>query len=245
MAGLGRRGTHDRAPWRTAPARSRHGGRLRRRGRRHLRAANEFGVPSGLKAGERAAEVRWTLWCGVIAGPVLIVMLLMQWLWREDYDLGTDPISSLSLGPCGWVQILTFTVVGLLVGLFGFGARRIHREYRALDRMLRFAGALLIVTGAGLVGEGVFVVDPVGWHCALHDLSTGVAMMAALLAVAAWAAVRRRAKQRVRAVPGALTVAVCTALALSPQAETIALRQPVVIVLTAAWLTRHARRLLL
>lgn len=210
-----------------------------------MRAANEFGVPSGLKAGERAAEVRWTLWCGVIAGPVLIVMLLMQWLWREDYDLGTDPISSLSLGPCGWVQILTFTVVGLLVGLFGFGARRIHREYRALDRMLRFAGALLIVTGAGLVGVGVFVVDPFAWHGTLHDISTGVAINAALLAVAALAAVWWRTKQRARAVHGALTVVVCTPLALSPHAETIALRHTVVIMLIAAWLTTTALLLLL
>lgn len=189
---------------------------------------------------EQTPTVRWTLWCGMAAGPVLTVLLFAQGLWREDYELGADPISSLSLGPYGWVQILNFTVVGVLVGIFGFGVHRLHRAWCTLGRLFRFAGALLIIAGAGLVGVGVFVVDPSAWHGTLHDLATGLAINAALFAITPLAVVWWRAGRRGRAVHGALTALVCAPLGWCPQAATIALRHTIVVVLIAVWLTTTA-----
>jgi len=180
------------------------------------------------------------VWCGVVAGPVLVLVLLWQGLWRGDYASGRDPISSLGLGPAGWVQILAFVVVGLLVVIFGLGVRRLRER----DPALGATGLLLVVVGAGLVGVGVFVVDPVAWHGRLHDISTGVAINAALLAVVVHGVTRWRAGRRGRAVHGAATAVACAALGWPADPDTIALRHTVIVLVLAIWLTTTAAGLL-
>ncbi len=180
------------------------------------------------------------LGCGAAAGPVLVLALLLQALWREDYDLGTDPISSLGLGPHGWVHVVTFVLVGGLVAALGVGTLRLDRR----GRLVRVAGALLVVMAAGLVGVGVFVVDPVAWHGRLHDVSTGVAINAGLLAVLAISVAWWRDGLRGRALHGLATVVVCAALGWQTDPGTTALRHTVVVVVLGAWLTMTALWLL-
>lgn len=174
-------------------------------------------------------------WAGVAAGPLLVVVLAGQAVWHPGYDVGTDPISSLALGPHGWVQIVTFVVVGLLVAGFGTG---LLSSVRAPAE--RVAGLLLVLMGAGLAGVGAFVTDPVAWRGHVHDVATGVAINAGLAAAVVLALVWWRQGHRVRAGYGAATVVVCAALGWSTNSETIALRHTAVIVVLAVWLTTTA-----
>lgn len=178
-------------------------------------------------------STRSLLLCGAAAGPLLAVVLLAQALWNPDYALVSDPISSLGLGPYGWVQITTFVVVGALVAALGVGLRR----PRGHGQPGRLAGALLVVMGVGLAGIGVFVVDPVAWHGSLHDISTGVAINSGLLAVLVQTVSWWRTGPRGRAVLGLLTALACAALGWQADPGTIALRHTGVVVVLGAWLT--------
>lgn len=179
--------------------------------------------------------VRLGRWCGVVAGPLLVAVLAGQALWNPRYDAGTDPISSLALGPYGWVQIATFVVVGLLVAVFGTAVRR-----RARGTSERLAGVLLVVMGGGLAGVGVFVTDPTAWHGMVHNLATAVAINAGLLAAAVLTLVWWREERRWAAGYGLATVLACAVLGWSTDEATIAVRHTAVVVLLAAWLTTTA-----
>jgi hypothetical protein len=75
---------------------------------------------------------------------------------REDYSALHQPVSMLSLGPGGWVQIANFVVSGLLMVACAVGLRRALRSGRG-----RTLGPLLIgVYGFGVVGAGMFSADP-------------------------------------------------------------------------------------
>ena len=175
------------------------------------------------------------LWCGVAAGPLLVAVLIGQAVWNPDYDAGSDAISSLAHGPYGWVQIVTFVVTGLLVAVFGTALRK-----SATGVGPKLAGVLLVVMGAGLIGIGIFVTDPVAWHGIAHTVATAVAINAGLGAVLTLAVVWWRAGRRAPATYGAVTVAACAVLGWSTDPDSLAARHTAVVVLLAAWLTTAA-----
>lgn len=179
--------------------------------------------------------VRLGRWSGVVAGPLLVAVLAGQALWNPRYDAGTDPISSLALGPHGWVQIATFVVVGVLIALFGAAVRRAGSG--VLERL---AGVLLLVMGAGLVGVGGFVTDPVAWHGTAHNLATALAINAGLAATAVLVVVWWRRGRPLPAAYGGATVLACAVLGWATNPATIAARHTAVVVLLAAWLTTTA-----
>jgi hypothetical protein len=91
--------------------------------------------------------------CGLVAGPLFVVAFLVQGALKgSGYDALRHPVSSLALGPNGWVQTATFLVTGLLTVAFAIGIWRSG---------LRAGGFLIGVWGVGLVGAGLFVTDPV------------------------------------------------------------------------------------
>ena len=96
------------------------------------------------------------LWCGVLAGPLYLVVGLSHALLRPGFDLTKYPLSLLSNGDWGWVQIANFVVTGLLVvaAALGWSRSRAGSEHRA-------APWLLGVYGAALIASGIFVADPV------------------------------------------------------------------------------------
>lgn len=57
---------------------------------------------------------RTLLTCGVVAGPLYIVVVVLQMLTRDGFDISRHPASMLSNGEQGWIQIATFAVSGLL-----------------------------------------------------------------------------------------------------------------------------------
>jgi len=144
--------------------------------------------------------------CGLLAGPLFVGTFLVSGAFRDGYDPLRHPVSSLALGPAGWVQVASFLVAGVLTLVFALGLRQSLKPGPGAA-----AGPILIgVWGAGLVGAGVFLTDPVSgypagtpaspdqpsWHGLLHDLVfslPGFAGFAAAIFVLAYAFARRHA----------------------------------------------------
>ena len=119
---------------------------------------------------------------GVIAGPVFLLVSLVDGATRTGYDSMSMPISLLAVGDRGWLQTLNFLVTGVLFGLFAAGV------YEALQERATpsFLGPLLIALMAfGLVLAGLFSTDPGGgfppgvtppreatMHGTLHDVAS-------------------------------------------------------------------------
>ncbi len=99
---------------------------------------------------------RGLLLAGAAAGPLYVVVGLLQALTRPGFDLTRHELSLLSNGALGWIQITNFVLSGVLVIA---GAAGMHRALRS-GRGRTWGPLLLGVYGLGLIGAGVFVADP-------------------------------------------------------------------------------------
>jgi len=160
------------------------------------------------------------LWCGAVAGPLFLGVALLEGATRPRYDAVRLPISLLSLGDRGWVQVLNFLVDGLLLLAFAVGLSR-TRSVRG--RGSTWGPRLVGLVGVGVLGAGVFVANPgdgyppgtpqpvdATLHGALHDLCSLVvfaALPAACLVLArAFRAEGEPNWARSSALTGALTL---------------------------------------
>ncbi len=118
--------------------------------------------------------------CGAVGGFGFIAVSLIAGALRPDYDSLYQPVSALSLGSSGWVQIANFILSGLLILACAVGLRRALSRGRGAT-----SGPLLVgLFGFGLIGAGVFVTDPafgyppgapmgiISWHGGLHRLTS-------------------------------------------------------------------------
>ncbi|MGN9839741.1 DUF998 domain-containing protein [Nonomuraea sp. H19] len=101
---------------------------------------------------------RSLLACGAVAGPLFIVLVLIQDYTRPGFDPRRQPLSLLSLGDLGWIQIANFVVTGLLYVAFAVGMRRMLHPGRGGTWGPLLMGAF----GTGLVIAGLFRTAP-GW----------------------------------------------------------------------------------
>ncbi|MDP9281346.1 MAG: DUF998 domain-containing protein [Chloroflexota bacterium] len=94
--------------------------------------------------------------CGVIAGPLYIIVGAIQVLIRPGFDVRYNVLSQMALGDLGWIQTANFAACGLLVigGAIGIG-----RSLNA-GRGATWAPRLIGIYGAGLVGAAIFSADP-------------------------------------------------------------------------------------
>jgi len=97
--------------------------------------------------------------CGVIAGPLFTVAWIVEGATRANYHPLQHTISSLSVGDCGWIHIVTFIVTGLLIIAFALGLRRARRHEGAA-----WGPVLIALVGIGLIGSGIFVTDPLNGY---------------------------------------------------------------------------------
>jgi hypothetical protein len=114
-------------------------------------------------AGAPGKPARWTrglLRCGQAAGPVFVAAFLLEGARREGYQPLRHPVSSLALGPRGWIQTANFTVTGTLFLAAVAGLSRAGDPAAAG----RPAQALIGAAGAGLLGSAVFPTDPVNGY---------------------------------------------------------------------------------
>ncbi|MFI7470188.1 DUF998 domain-containing protein [Nonomuraea sp. NPDC049646] len=132
-----------------------------------------------------AASTRSLLTAGAVAAPLWTVVNLAQVLTREGFDIVRHPLSQLSTGSLGWIQVADFLVVGALVIAGSYGLRRAVPG--------RWLPRLLLVNGIGMISAGIFRMDagdgfPVGtpagppatmsWHAGLHMASGSIAFIA-------------------------------------------------------------------
>lgn len=82
----------------------------------------------------RTERTRTLLTCGIVAGPVFVLVAGAQILTRDGFDLRRHAISMLSLGDLGWIQMTTFVLTGLLTVACAVGMRGALRSGRGGSR---------------------------------------------------------------------------------------------------------------
>jgi hypothetical membrane protein len=102
------------------------------------------------------AKTRGLLTCGVIAGPVFVAAAIVQILTRDGFDLRRHPLSLLSVGEHGWIQVTNFVLAGILSILFSIGMARMLTDGPGSRWGPRFCALF----GIGLVIGGIFKADP-------------------------------------------------------------------------------------
>ncbi|MGW5360147.1 DUF998 domain-containing protein [Actinopolymorpha pittospori] len=121
--------------------------------------------------------------CGVVAGPIYLVVTSAEAVTRQGFDASRHTWNVLTAGDLGWIQRSNLFLVGVLTVLFAVGVRR------ALGPGWggRWASRLLVLEGVGhnIVGA-VFPADPqpgfppgtsteTTWHGTVHLVARGSA----------------------------------------------------------------------
>ncbi len=164
-------------------------------------ASREYAAIDTQRSGN--ALTRGLLRCGVLAGPLYIVVGTIQVLTRPGFDVRFNVLSQMALGDLGWIQVANFVTSGLLVIACAIGMRRVLRSGRAAT----WGPRLIAVYGVSLIGAAIFGADPgfgfppgtpagppstMSTHGLLHFASAGVGFFALIAACIIFA--RRFAK---------------------------------------------------
>ncbi|WP_433377841.1 DUF998 domain-containing protein [Streptosporangium sp. CA-115845] len=197
-------------------------------------------------------KTRALLIAGAAAGPLFYLSAIVQMATRPGFDLRAHPISQLSTGGLGWIQMLTFALTGLGLVCLAIG----HRKIVTTGAGRGAIPVLIAIGGLGFIVAGVFPQDPAygfplgtpdgpaaatSWHAAVHMAAAIIAFTA--LALAALIALVRAI--RARRPPAAIGNGIVTLALLLPVIPDIAGIQVAVTGLFAfGWCTVVAARLL-
>src|SRR5829696_9687040 len=103
-----------------------------------------------------ATTTRAMLAAGVLAGPLFVATVTLQIFTRDGFDLRRHPISLLSVGEHGWLQVANFIVAGALSIIFSLGVARVLTDGPGS----RWGPRFFALFGVGLVIGGIFRADP-------------------------------------------------------------------------------------
>ena len=173
------------------------------------------------------ARTQVLLFCGLIAGPLFMITLLIEDFTKANFNPLRHPGSSLALGPFGWVQDVNFIVTGLLTLTFAVGLWRALRSPKGSSWGPFLVGCWAI----GLIGAGIFPTDPIlgfppgtpdsvlhpSLHGILHDLFSVPAFLCMVIACCFvfrhWFAQRKEWAWSIYCVINGVVLAVSFALA--------------------------------
>ncbi|MER6578435.1 DUF998 domain-containing protein [Nonomuraea sp. NPDC001023] len=194
---------------------------------------------------------RTLLTCGTVAGAFYIIVVLLQMLTRDGFDISRYPASMLSNGDQGWMQIANFTVSGLL---FVAGAVGLHRARGPAGWDGAWGPRLVGVFGAGMIAAACFSADPadgfppgtpvgpptsMSTEAMLHLLVSGIAFLALISACFAFgrrfAAAGRRGWAVLSMVTGGLFVAAWISIFAAQGSRAANVAFALAIALTMAW----------
>ena len=214
--------------------------------------------PAPSRAPRRPApRARALLACGALAGPIYVLVGLTEAVTRRGFDLAHDDLSLLSNGPFGWIHISLFVLTGVLVVLGALGMAQALGGLRATR-----APALLGLFGAGLIGAGAFVADPMGGfppgtapgrpaHVTLHGtghfVTAAIGFLGLLIACGLFARHFGRDGElglaRYSAVTGVLFLAAFVGIASGSTATPVVLGFWIGVIVAFAWLSVVCARL--
>jgi hypothetical protein len=117
-------------------------------------------VKTASTPGKAKTWSRALLRCGLVAGPAFVTAFLIEGGVRVGYRPLRHPVSSLALGPRGWIQTANFALTGALFLAAAAGLSRTGDP--AAGR--RPVPALVGAAGAGLIGAAIFPTDPVSGY---------------------------------------------------------------------------------
>jgi hypothetical protein len=172
---------------------------------------------------------------GIAAGPLFLTVSLTQAITRDGFDLSRHPLSLLSLGDLGWVQICNFVATGTLNAACAVGMRRALRDRSGGS----WGPALLAAFGVGLITAGIFVTDPgagfppgaplgaperMTWHAVLHEIGFLLSLLSWTGAISVFTRTFLAAGNRRWAVACISTVAAVLGIALWPDFSSISVR---------------------
>lgn len=167
-----------------------------------LIASRSEPAPHGLGNGALSPLTLGLVSCGGIGALLFTAIYLIEGATRPGYDAWRQPISSLSLGPGGWLQQVNFVVYGALLVLSAVGWYRFLTPARGAIWFPLLQG----IGGLCLIGAGVFSTDPFpGYppgsslltstlHGTLHGIFAWVLILALAMGCFAWATLVRSAQ---------------------------------------------------
>jgi hypothetical membrane protein len=202
----------------------------------------------------QTTRTRRLLACGIIAGPVFLTVTMVQAITRRGFDLSRHPVSLLSLGDFGWLQIANFVVTGALCVAFAAGMRQRLRS----ESSGTWGPRLFALQGLGMILAGVFLTDagagfppgaPAGapeisWHGILHEVGAMLSflgMLGGFLVFARGFAVR---EQRGWALACVATVVAVIVVVGWPDLDTLSVRLVIASAIEFAFLAALAARLM-
>ncbi len=120
---------------------------------------------------------RIAAWAGILGSAIFVATFTVEGWLRAGYDPLSTYVSALSLGPRGWIQILNFLLLGILLFLF---SRGVADEFPT-GKASRGEVILLTVIAILFLVSGPFVMDPMGTpqdqatlHGTIHGLAGGI-----------------------------------------------------------------------
>jgi hypothetical protein len=120
---------------------------------------------------------RLAAWAGIIAPALFVAIFTIEGWFRPGYDPITTYVSALSLGPRGWIQMVNFIILGLLMLVF---TRVVAAEFPS-GKASRWGLICLTVMALLFIVSGPFVMDPMGTplgqttvHGTIHGLAGGI-----------------------------------------------------------------------
>jgi hypothetical membrane protein len=193
---------------------------------------------------------RTLLGTGIVAGPLFVGVAAVQAFTRAGFDLRRHPLSLLSLGEYGWIQVTNFIVAGVLSLLFAVGVARCLSTGPGST----WAPRLLALFGAGLVIGGIFTADPalgfppgapagyperLSVHGMIHAFAPPLAFLSIIAACLIIA--RRFAAERLRrtAVLTRVIAVACFVLGI-PVGPGFSVRLLLAVALAFAWIAGYA-----
>ena len=93
---------------------------------------------------------------GMLGTALFTLSFTINGFLRPNYNPVQRYVSELSIGPMGWVQIVSFMFLGASIVLFSFGVRAAFPTGKAS----RAAPVLFNIIGIGYFLSGPFVTDP-------------------------------------------------------------------------------------
>ncbi|MFI0447662.1 DUF998 domain-containing protein [Actinomadura sp. 6N118] len=135
------------------------------------------------------SKTRALLTSAAVAAPLWAVVSLAQAGTREGFDLARHPLSALSNGDLGWLQITNFLVAGTLTVIGATGLSRVLTT--------TWAPRLVRINGLGMIAAGILVMDPADgfplgtpygmpetmtWHSYGHMAAGSIAFIALIAA---------------------------------------------------------------